>query len=92
MVGALSYVSAVDEHLPGDMEIATVTTLGVKNIHVIRDLSDVEIPLDLFQPGIFSKEIEQICKESCPALSNKVVVQVERKILRQSRRREVFLL
>lgn len=92
MVGALSYVSAVDENLPGDLEVVTVTTLGVKNVHVQRDLENVDIPLDLFRPGIFSKEIEQICKESCPVLSNKVVVQVGRKILRQANRRQVFLL
>jgi hypothetical protein len=92
MVGALSYVSAVDDHLPGDLELATVTTLGVKNLIVKRDLANVGIPLELFQPGLFAKELELICKESCPALTGKIVVQVERKILRRSRHRQVFLL
>jgi acyl dehydratase len=92
MVGALSYVSHVDEHLPGDLELATVTTLGVKNLIVKRDLANVGIPLELFQPGLFAKELELICKESCPALSGKIVVQVERKILRRARHRQVFLL
>jgi len=93
VVGALSYVSAVNNNLPGDLQVVTVTTLGVKNMNVKRELADgVEIPLSLFKSGIFSKEIEQICKESCPALSNKIVLQVERKILRQARHREVFLL
>jgi len=95
VVGALSYVSSVvgDEGgLPGDLQMVTLTTLGVKDVHVKRELRDVGIPLELFEPGIFSKEIEKICKESCPTLSNRIVVQVQRKILRQARHREVFLL
>jgi acyl dehydratase len=92
VVGALSYVSNVDDNLPGDLELATVTTLGVKNVNAKRDLAGVGIPLELFHPGLFAKELEQICKESCPALSGKIVVQVERKILRQARHRQVFLL
>lgn len=92
VVGAISYVSAVDENLPGDLELVTVTTLGIKNLNVKRDLATTGIPKALFEPGIFAKEIEQICKESCPVLSNKIVVQVERKILRQTSHREVFLL
>jgi hypothetical protein len=91
-VGAISYVSVVDENLPGDLEMATVITLGIKNLNVKRDLKDTAIPLELFMPGIYAKEIEQICKKWCPILSGKIVVQVERKILRQSRHREVFLL
>jgi len=92
VVGAISYVSAVEDNLPGDLEVATVTTLGIKNLDVKRDLTDVGIPLELFQPGIFSKEIEKICKVACPVLSNKIVVQVQRKILRQTSHKEVFLL
>ena len=92
VVGAISYVHAVDDNLPGDMELVTVTTLGIKNLNVQRDLQNVDIPVDLFQSGIFTKEIEKICKASCPILSGKIVVAVERKILRQTRKREVFLL
>lgn len=92
MVGAISYISAVDDNLPGDLEIVTVTTLGVKGINVVRDLAGVGIPSSLFKAGIYTKEIEQICKESCPTLSNKIVIQVVRKILRQTSHRQVFLL
>jgi hypothetical protein len=92
MVGAISYVSAVDDNLPGDLELVTVTTLGIKGLHVKRDLDGVGIPAALFQPGLFTKEMEQICKESCPILSNKIVIQVVRKILRQTSHRQVFLL
>lgn len=92
VVGAVSYVHAVDDSLPGDLELVTVTTLGIKNLNVKRDLDGVGLPPTLFQAGIHSKEVEQICKESCPVLSHKIVVQVQRKILRQAPHREVFLL
>jgi len=92
MVGAVSYVHAVDDNLPGDLELVTVTTLGIKNLNVKRDLTGVGLPKTLFQAGIHAKEVEQICKESCPTLSHKIVVQVQRKILRQAPHREVFLL
>jgi hypothetical protein len=74
MVGAISYVHSVEDHLPGDLELVTVTTLGIKNINVTRDLAEVDIPVELFQPGIFSKEIEKICREACPVLSGLIVV------------------
>jgi acyl dehydratase len=92
IVGAVSYVSNVDDSLPGDLEMITVTTLGIKNLNVKRDLQGIGIPKALFEPGIYSKEIEQICKESCPILSGKIIVQVIRKIVRQTSHREVFLL
>lgn len=88
----MSFVHSVDDNLPGDMELVTVTTLGVKNLNVQRDLQNVDIPIELFQPGMFTKEIESICKKYCPVLSGKIVVSVERKMLRQTRKREVFLL
>lgn len=92
VVGAISFVHSVDDNLPGDMELVTVTTLGVKNLNVQRDLQNVDIPAELFQSGLFTKEVEKICKESCPVLSGKIVVAVERKMLRQTRKQEVFLL
>lgn len=92
MVGSVSYVTSIDENLPGDLELVSVVTLGLKNVDVGRDLEGVGLPLALFQPGLHAKEIEQICKRSCPILSGKVVVAVERRILRQARHKEVFLL
>jgi hypothetical protein len=92
MVGAISYINSVDDHLPGDLEVVTVTTLGIKGLNVKRDLDGAGIPAALFAPEMYTKEIEQICKESCPILSNKIVVQVVRKILRQTSHRQVFLL
>jgi acyl dehydratase len=92
VVGAISYIGAIDDNLPGDLELVTVTTLGIKNLNVQRDLLNIGIPKRLFEPGLYSKEIELICKEMCPILSEKIIVQVERRILRQATHKEVFLL
>ena len=92
MVSAVSYIERVDHNgVPGDLEVLTVRTLGIKNLNVKRDLEGVGLPIELFHPST-PKEIEVICKQMCPILQNKIVVQVERKILRQSCHEEVFLL
>jgi len=92
IVGAVSYIERVDsDSVPGELEVLTVRTLGIKNMNVKNDLDGVELPLSLFQAAT-SKEIEAICKQHCPILMNKIVVQVERKILRQSPHEAVFLL
>lgn len=96
MVSAISYIQSVEEAV-GDIEVVTVRTLGIKNTDVKKDLSGVDLPLELFQmkgdhKGIKSKEVEQICKSKCPQLHNKIVVQVDRRILRQTNQRAVFLL
>lgn len=92
VVGAVSYIERVEENnIPGELEVLTVRTLGIKNLNVKSDLEGVGIPLELFQSAS-PKEIEAICKQHCPLLMNKIVVQVHRKILRQSCHEEVFLL
>ena len=94
IVGAMSYVHSVQEAV-GDLEIVTVRTLGVKNMDVKRDLQGVDIPLELLQVGpdpIKSRDIQGICKTKCPQLHDKIVVQMDRKILRQSPATNVFLL
>eukprot|EP00529_Nitzschia_sp_RCC80_P041830 CAMPEP_0113455150 /NCGR_PEP_ID=MMETSP0014_2-20120614/8228_1 /TAXON_ID=2857 /ORGANISM="Nitzschia sp." /LENGTH=477 /DNA_ID=CAMNT_0000346573 /DNA_START=96 /DNA_END=1529 /DNA_ORIENTATION=+ /assembly_acc=CAM_ASM_000159 len=94
IVGAMSYVHSVQEAV-GDLEIVTVRTLGVKNMDVKRDLAGVDIPLELLMIGqdpIKSRDIQRICKTKCPQLHDKIVVQMDRKILRQSPATNVFLL
>ena len=93
VVGSLSYVVDVDENLPGDLECISVRTIGVKNIDVANDLADENIPMELLTSDkTYTKEVERICKTLCPKLSNKIIAVVDRKIIRQSNRREVFLL
>eukprot|EP00569_Conticribra_weissflogii_P007126 CAMPEP_0171344752 /NCGR_PEP_ID=MMETSP0878-20121228/20059_1 /TAXON_ID=67004 /ORGANISM="Thalassiosira weissflogii, Strain CCMP1336" /LENGTH=447 /DNA_ID=CAMNT_0011848013 /DNA_START=258 /DNA_END=1601 /DNA_ORIENTATION=+ len=93
VVSAFSYVSNVNENLPGDLESVTVRTIGVKNMDVVNDLDGVSIPMELLETDkTYTKAVEQICKNLCPKLANKVITVVDRKIIRQSNRREVFLL
>jgi hypothetical protein len=94
-VGAISYVQRVDgDSAPGDLEIVNVRTIGLKNINVKRDLDGVEFPLELFRGDVMlPKELERVCKTLCPILTNKIVVIMDRRIVRQSSSREgIFLL
>lgn len=91
VVGAFSYVSEVNENLPGDLECITVRTIGVKNMDVINDMHGVSIPMELLlTEKTYTKSVDNICKSS--KLYNRIVAVVDRKIIRQSNRREVFLL
>jgi hypothetical protein len=98
MVGAISYIQSVDDAV-GDLQVVTVRTLGIKNLDVKKDLQGVGLPIELFDTRSRSTgkrtkktDLELICKTKCPQLQNKIVVQVDRKILRQARHQEVFLL
>jgi len=93
-VGAISYIQSVDDSVPGDLEIINVRTVGLKNVNVKRDLKDVELPLELFTGDVMlPKELERVCKTLCPILTNKIVVIMDRRIIRQSSSHEgVFLL
>lgn len=106
MVGAISYIQNVEDvgGGAGDLQMITVRTLGIKNLDVVKDLERVDLPLELFElggatrrgegggGGIKAKTIQQICKSKCPQLYNQIIVQIDRRILRQAPRQEVFLL
>jgi hypothetical protein len=97
IVGAISYIQSVDDAV-GGLQVVTVRTLGIKNLDVKKDLEGVAVPLELLEiakPGaqrFKPKDFERICKTKCPQLCNKIVVQVDRKILRQAPHQAVFLL
>ena len=95
VIGAITYVHDIDDTIAtGNLECLTVTTIGVKNMEA-RDLeaASSKLPLDLFEhSNSLPKQIERICKKKCPLLSHRIVVQVTRKIIRQSRRQDIFLL
>ncbi len=96
MVGAISYIQSVEEAV-GDLQVVTVRTLGIKNMDVQKDLQGVDLPLELFEMrnhpnGIKAKEIQQLCKTRCPQLHNKIVVQVDGRIIQQARHHQIFLL
>jgi len=93
VVGAITYIASVDDSIAGDLESLQVRTLGLKNVDVVKDLQDVLLPMELFvTPNILPKDMERICKAKCPILSKKIVAVVDRKIIRQASRKEVFLL
>ena len=94
IVGAISYIQSVDDAV-GDFQVVTVRTLGIKNLDVKKELNGIGLPQELLEitpRRLKTKDIETICKQHCPDLCNKIVVQVDRKILRQAPHQHVFLL
>jgi len=92
-LSAISYISNVDEHLNGSLEMLSIRTLGIKNMDVVGELSGKPLPLDLFTTkDLQPKHIEAICDQKYPELSKKIVVQMDRKILRQAPQHDTFLL
>jgi hypothetical protein len=108
MVGAISYILKVED-VVGDLQVVTVRTFGIKNVDILTDLDQVDMPLELFElgsgvapqgsnggaevgGGIQAKTIQNICKSKCPQLYNHIVVQMDRRILRQAPHQQVFLL
>ena len=95
MVGAISYIQSVEEGV-GDLQVVTLRTLGIKNLDVVADFSGMDLPIELFEmkspKGSKSRDIQNICKKKCPQLHDKIVVQVDRRVLRQTPHRQVFLL
>ena len=92
-VSGMTYVKHVDENIPGDLESIVVRTIAVKNIDLVKESNAAGLPVELFVGNAkYSRDIEQICKLYCPQLSNKIVVQFDRKILRQTSKKQMFLL
>jgi hypothetical protein len=96
VVSAMTFVNSIEPtNGPGDLETVHVRTVGVKNIDLVRELTvDRGLPLELFTGKIKSTraDVEKVCNERIPALSNKIIVIFDRKLLRQARKHDVFLL
>lgn len=91
-VGAVSFVTRLEENVGGDLEAVTVRTIGVKNMDV-RDLTGVDLPTELFtRPGLQRATIDEILGDEHRALAERIVVALDRRMLRQAPRHEVFLL
>ena len=92
IVSSMSYVKSVDENESWDLENIIVRTVAVKNFDLARELKD-GLPAELFTgEAKYTRDVERICKERCPELSHKIVLQCDRRILRQSCRSDIFLL
>jgi len=92
-VGAISFIRNLQENVGGDLESITVRTLGIKNID-IQALKDVRIPTRLFtEPRLQKSTVDKIMQgDELKVLGENIVVSVDRKILRQAPKNEVFLL
>jgi len=83
-VGAVSYISHV-ERLPGSLEEITMVTFGLREMDVMIELKDVDLPSELFTRVWDGRtQIEAFIEEHCPILQNKVAVVMHRKMLRQA--------
>eukprot|EP01036_Dinobryon_divergens_P033097 gene33095-42812_t len=95
-VGALTYVTSMEEHVSGDIEALTVRTIGVKNCDVHRALADVALPAELFlsplrqlRPAAIE---ELLVRAACTKLSRLIVCVADRRIYRQAPKQPPFLL
>ena len=94
VVSAMTFVQSIEPiNGQGDLETVWVRTVGLKNMDIVQDLQSQSIPLELFVGKVkHSRDVEKLCKERIPVLSNKIIVIFDRKLLRQARRQDVFLL
>jgi hypothetical protein len=96
VVGAVSFITKLEEHISGNIECVTVRTLGIKNVDVVKDLQNIEIPLEIFTTTPMAQRwkvsLEAILREKCPILSKNIVCIVDRKIYRPAPKQTPFLL
>eukprot|EP00904_Undaria_pinnatifida_P013303 jgi/Undpi1/9102/HiC_scaffold_26.g11560.m1 len=89
---SMTYVQRVEQHPNGVLEKLRVRTIGLKDV-LAEGLAGKPLPVELFtKNGLRTKEVERICRESFPELSEKIVVLAERDVIRQAPKSEVFLL
>jgi len=94
-VGAMTFVSALDEHVSGEVEALSVRTIGVKNLDLQRVLANQPLPQELFSADHASlrpQRVEDILKVSRPELSKLIVCIADRKIYRMAPKQVPFLL
>ncbi len=65
-------------------EEVCITTLGIKNIDIAMELKGVSIPIELFTERLRPHQLEAFLKTECPMLTDKIVVQAQRRMVRQS--------
>jgi hypothetical protein len=91
-VGAISFVHSVKENVEGDLEEVHLRTIGVKNLDV-ESLKGVPIPKSLFKgPVRRPRDYKKLCDRECTVLSDRIVACIDRKLLRQPPKSQLFLL
>lgn len=94
-VGAMTFISALDEHVSGEVEALSVRTIGVKNLDLQRVLANQPLPQELFSAEhstLRPQRIEEILKMSRPELSKLIVCVADRKLYRMAPKQVPFLL
>lgn len=93
-VGAITYISDLEEHVSGDIEALNIRTFGVKNIDVVRSLAGRSLPIELFKSDKILRPaaLEELLKKHCPELCKHIVCIADRRIYRQAPKQVPFLL
>jgi hypothetical protein len=73
LIGGMPCVHSI-RPLKEGMEEVSVTTLGLKNVNVARELEGVALPRELFTMDVHRKQLEALVHEHVPQLAGKIVV------------------
>ena len=96
VMGAISFVIKVEEHISGDIECVTLRTIGVRGIDVVNDLKDNSMPIEIFTKNPlmqrWERSLETILDEEFPLLSKNIVCIADRKLYRPAPKAVPFLL
>merc|ERR1719464_1432986 len=90
-ISAMTYIIDVNDEKYEYFQEVECITIGLKNTDITNQLNGIKVPLSLFRPGIFPRDVENICNRFIPQLKNKVVVHSYRKLLRQKPKHDTML-
>eukprot|EP00471_Norrisiella_sphaerica_P004043 CAMPEP_0184485530 /NCGR_PEP_ID=MMETSP0113_2-20130426/7119_1 /TAXON_ID=91329 /ORGANISM="Norrisiella sphaerica, Strain BC52" /LENGTH=388 /DNA_ID=CAMNT_0026866999 /DNA_START=30 /DNA_END=1196 /DNA_ORIENTATION=+ len=94
VVGGISYVHSIEQMKSNpDLEVVTIQTWGIRDFDVAHELSDVELPVNLFSTEPLRRQpLDEELRKSVPELEGKIVSNCLRKLVRQSPRSETMFL
>merc|ERR1712157_402592 len=82
-ISAMTYIIDVNDDKYEYFQEVECVTVALKNTDITNQFDGIKVPLSLFRPGIYPRDVENICNKFIPQLKNKVVVHSYRKLLRQ---------
>ncbi len=82
MLGAFSYVKDIHP-LANDLEELHIRTIGLKNTDTEEELSEIMLPLELFEHTSKPVEIINLCDKKCQALNDRICTVVDWKFVRR---------
>lgn len=85
LLGSVSYIRNIRTIKEGFEEVQ-ITTLGIKNVDIVNDLKNIKFPIELFtaQNQWRPTSLEKFVEANIPILAQKIVVIVNRTMVRQS--------